>query len=74
MVRPIRLFEKACSLLPMWVQIERIKREVGSFMAKHPAGVHFLCYSQGTIRVLSLTNQQFSIVNEFMTSHELIDN
>ncbi|XP_022320682.2 lysosomal thioesterase PPT2-like [Crassostrea virginica] len=66
-VRPIRLFEKACSLLPMWVQIERIKREVGSFMAKHPAGVHFLCYSQGGLLCRGILSSMNHTVHTFVS-------
>lgn len=57
----IRMFEKLCSLRPMWYQIGKINEQVREIMRGHPEGVHFVCYSQGTYYALCLVDSFNSI-------------
>lgn len=57
----IRMFEKLCSLRPMWYQIGKINEQVREIMRGHPDGVHFVCYSQGTCYALCLVDSFNSI-------------
>lgn len=57
----IRMFEKLCSLRPMWYQIGKINEQVREIMRGHPEGVHFVCYSQGTCYALCLVDSFNSI-------------
>lgn len=57
----IRMFEKLCSLRPMWYQIGKINEQVREIMRGHPEGVHFVCYSQGTCYAQCLVDSFNSI-------------
>lgn len=43
----IALYQRISSLVPLWKQVETIKKEVEGIMSNHTNGIHLICFSQG---------------------------
>lgn len=63
----IRMFEKLCSLRPMWYQVGKINEQVREIMRGHPEGVHFVCYSQGGLLCRGIVSSMNHNVHNFIS-------
>uniref|UniRef100_K1RRS5 palmitoyl-CoA hydrolase n=1 Tax=Magallana gigas TaxID=29159 RepID=K1RRS5_MAGGI len=61
------MFEKLCSLRPMWYQIGKINEQVREIMRGHPEGVHFVCYSQGGLLCRGIVSSMNHNVHNFIS-------
>ncbi|XP_061165439.1 lysosomal thioesterase PPT2-B-like [Saccostrea echinata] len=66
-VYPIRLYEKFCSLTPMWIQIAKIRRKVADIMVNHSDGIHFVCFSQGGLLCRGVLSSMNHNVDTFIS-------
>lgn len=62
-VKVIDLYNYKFSLMPMWKQVDRIRKEIRKEMQAAPDGIHLLCFSQGGLicRALLATTPEHNV-------------